>query len=127
MRALSPATRQRVRAALGDGPLGAEMVDFVEAVVLQSAHPLGGEASRGAASERRVADHVIEMLNATLGDERAVASAARTLAADRPLLAIVFQNLDLLPAPPSSRADAIALLVVLALSRLEEGDASGSE
>ena len=127
MRALSAATRQRVRAGLGDGPLGAEMIEFVEAVVLQSAHPLGGDASQGAASERRLTDHVIEMLDAALGDERAVASAARALAADPPLLAIVFQNLDLLPAPPSSRADAIALLVVLALSRLEEADAPGSE
>ena len=120
MRALSPAARAHVRAAAAAGALGEEIVEFVDAVALLVAHPLGGATAREGAFELSTADRVLRLLERSLGGEAVVTDAAGELAAEPEMLAAFFQNLDLLPAGGHPAADAIPLLVVLALSRLEE-------
>ena len=121
MRRLPAATRQHLRAALAGSALDPEVLAFIEAVVLQVARPLGAGRRRGILRrEGELGDRVLALLTASLGDEETVERAAGELAADFPLLSAFFQNLDLLPASGSTSADAIPLLVVMALSRLEE-------
>jgi hypothetical protein len=105
------------------GALGIGALEFLEAVVLQTAHPLGAHGRRGDAHhEEAVVDRVLGLAEASLGDDASVARAAGALAADPRLLAIFFQNLDLLPTVGSRPADAISLLVLMASSLLDEID-----
>lgn len=110
--ALRPETRDRLGARLG--ALGAgRALPFAEAVVAQVAHPLGAApADDAGAGERAVTDALLH----AIADDDATAAAAR-LAADAPLLAACYQNLDLLPASDAA-GDAIALLVGRALDHL---------
>ena len=126
MRAIAAATRQRLRERLAASALGPSTLDFLDAVVLQVAHPLGGvRAGDSATHEQALADRVLILLEASLGGDESVVRAAGELATDLPLLSALFQNLDLLPPAGSTSADAIALLVVMALSRLEEAGEGG--
>jgi hypothetical protein len=120
VRALSAATHAHIREIAATEALGETLVAFVEAVVLQVAHPLGGMGEHQRTPEVAVANQVIGLLGRSLGGEGVVADAADELAAEPAMLAAFFQNLDLLPAGGHRAADAVALLVVLALSRLEE-------
>ena len=124
MRALAMSIRVGMRQAAGESALGPEILEFLEAVVLMVAYPIGAPARTGEPGHEQAAvKRVTELLEASLGDDRAVAEAADALATDMPVLAAFFQNLDLLPSSGYSPADAIATLVVMALSRLEEIDA----
>jgi hypothetical protein len=108
-----------MRDALSHGALGLEALPFLESVVALVSHPLGGPVRRGDEEhERVVVDRVMRLLEASLGDDRAIAAAAETLAADRELLAAFFQSLDQLPGPGYPPADSIALLVAAAVGRL---------
>jgi hypothetical protein len=119
MRALSAAARTHVRVAAGTRHLG-ELVEFVETVVLLVAHPLGDPEVPASAPELATADRVIALVERALAGDTQGAEAAGDLAADPEMLAAFFQNLDLLPRGGHRAADAVALLVMLALSRLEE-------
>ena len=121
-RALAAATRKRLRGIVAEGGLDREVGEFVEAVVLQTARPLGVPPRRGIiVRESELIARVVALLEASVrGDERLV-PAATELAADPQLLSAFFQNLDLLPPSGSPRADAVAILVVMALGLLEEG------
>jgi hypothetical protein len=126
MRALTAAARQQLRDAIEAGPLGERALAFVEAVVTQLAHPLGHASRHGdTAHESTVAARVAGLLNAALGDDPTVTAAADDLAHDPGMLAVFFQNLDLLPSHGFRPADAVALLVVMAMSRLEELNTRG--
>ena len=115
-----------MREALSHGALGPEMLPFLENVVALVSHPLGGPVRRGdEVHEGEVADRVMQLLEASLGDGGAVAAAAETLASDRELLAAFFQSLDTLPGASHPPADAIALLVVTALGRLDKSPDDG--
>jgi hypothetical protein len=121
MRGLTAATRHLIRDALDATPFGARSLEFVEAVVVQVAHPLGSASRDGAAGhESMVTDRVLRLLRSAVGDDASVTAAANDLATEPPLLAAFFQNLDLLPPAGFPPADAVGLLVMLALSRLEE-------
>ena len=120
MRVLSPAARAHIRDAVKARQLGEELIGFVEAVVLLVAYPLGNAESHAKAPEIATAERVIHLLERSLANEAVVANAADALAAEPAMLAAFFQNLDLLPAGGHRAADAVALLVMLALSRLEE-------
>ena len=121
MRAIAVATRHRLRERVAASPLGPATLDFLDAVVLQVAHPLGGvRVGDSVTHEQAIGDRVLLLVEASLGDEAKVIRAAGELATDPALLSALFQNLDLLPPAGSRPADAIALLVVMALSRLEE-------
>ena len=104
-----------------DSALGADALPFLEGVVQLVAHPLGEPTRQGDEEhEFEVVQRVLPLLEATLGDERSAASAAETLAADPDLLGAFFQSLDLLPAGDYPPADSIAMLVMMALGRLDE-------
>ena len=120
-RALAAATRHRLRGIVAGGGLDPGLVAFVEAVVLQTARPLGAARRRGIIRrEAELVDRVVALLAASVrGDERLVPAAA-DLAGDAPLLSAFFQNLDLLPPAGSPISDAAAMLVMMALGILEE-------
>ena len=118
MRALSAAARTHVRVAAGTRHLG-ELVEFVEAVVLLVAHPLGDPETPATAPELAAADRVIALVQRAAADESEAVDAAGELAAEPEMLAAFFQNLDLLPGGGHRAADAVTLLVLLALGRLD--------
>ncbi len=120
MRALSAATHAHIREIAATEALGEKLVAFVEAVVLMVAHPLGAVNADWIASELATAERVVGLLQRSLAGEDVVAAAADELAAEPAMLAAFFQNLDLLPTGGHRAADAVALLVMLGLSRLEE-------
>jgi hypothetical protein len=118
MQLLRPSTRSWLADALPP-ELGPAALPFAEAVVAQVAHPLGAPpASRPGARERLVARRVARLLAASVRPDPAPARAAARLAADAPLLAAAFQNVDLLYAHRCARADAVSLLVMGAIERL---------
>jgi hypothetical protein len=114
MRALSAAARAHVREVLSRR-LGGELIEFVDAVVLLVAHPLGGAGARDDAAELTTADRVIALIEQSLAGETAADDAANDLAAEPEMLAAFFQNLDLLPSGGHRAADAVALLIMVAL------------
>lgn len=118
MRALSAAARAHVREAL-TRRIGDDLFEFVEAVVLLVAHPLGSAGGRTTVAEVATADRVIALLERSLDSDQVVADAAGDLAAEPEMLAAFFQNLDLLPGGGHRAADAIATLVMLALGDFE--------
>ena len=125
MRALTAATRQRLRESVARSALGEDTLAFLESAVQLAAHPLGEPSRSGdEAHERAIADRVTQLLEAALADVASVADASVTLARDPALLGALFQSLDLLPVDHPA-ADPIALLVGMALSQLDEieGDA----
>jgi hypothetical protein len=110
-----------MREAVARSRLGAGVLEFLEAVVQLTAHPLGQPSRRGdEAHEDAVMQRALSLLEASLGDEPAVAAAAEALAADHDLLGAFFQSLDLLPPSGYPPADSIVLLIVMALGRLDE-------
>ena len=121
MRSLSPGTVDRLHAALPPGG-GSCTRAFAEEIVLELAYPLGAEASRDpAADEALAARRGLQVLGAAFeAAPGAMAAGARRLAADAPLLAAFFQNLDLLEDCERGHAGAVAALVARAL----EGPAS---
>ena len=127
MRALTAATRQRLRDAATRSALGSDALGFLESVVQIAAHPLGEVSRRGDEEhERVIADRVMQLLEAALGAPESVDGAIATLAGDPVLLGALFQSLDLLP-PDYRAADSIALLVVMALGRLDESEGEDHE
>lgn len=116
MRALSPGTVDRLRAALPSGG-GSCTRAFAEEVVLELAYPLGAEASREpGADEARAARRVLEALGAAFdGTPGAIVQGAHRLAGDAALMAAFFQNLDLLVECERGHARAVAVLVAAAL------------
>ena len=120
MRALTAATRQRLREGVTKSAFGEDVLDFLESVVQLAAHPLGEPSRSGdEAHEIAIADRVMQLLDAAVADVASVANASVTLARDPALLGALFQSLDLLPVEHPA-ADSIALLVGMALSRLDE-------
>ena|SRR5687768_11660692 len=112
-----------MREAVVGTALGTEVLPFVEAVVQLTAHPLGQPTRQGdEAHEYEVVQRVLPLLEASLGDDASVARAADSLAADADLLGAFFQSLDLLPAGDYPPADSIAMLVMMALGRLDDGE-----
>jgi hypothetical protein len=112
-----------MREAVEHSALGTAVLPFLEAVVQLTAHPLGEPSRQGnEAHESEVVQRVLPLVEASLGDERAAAAAAGTLAADPDLLGAFFQSLDLLPAGAYPPGDSISVLVMMALGRLDEID-----
>ena len=126
MRSLSSAVRERLRSALETRPAGLDALPFAEAVIVQRAWPLGENTASPVpdpepdGTEASVAGQVIRMVDASMGGDAAIASAATELANDLALLAAFFQNLDLLPVDRGPAVDAIALLTAAAVQRLAE-------
>lgn len=116
MRSLTRHTIDRLRAALPPGG-GSCTRPFAEEVVLELAHPLGAAASRdSAADEALAARRVLETIGAAFGGTpEAREAGARRLAADAPMMAAFFQNLDLLAECERGHAGAVAALVAAAL------------
>lgn len=122
MRALTPGTVDRLRAALPPGG-GSCARAFTEEIVLELAYPLGAAESRDpAADEARAARRVLDVIGAAFeSSPGARAEGARRLAADGPMLAAFFQNLDLLSDCGRGHAGAVAGLVAAALdARIDE-------
>lgn len=108
--------------------LGPESLPFLEGVVQLIAHPLGEPSRQGdEAHEDEAVQRVMPLLVAALGEERSANRAADALAADPDLLGAFFQSLDLLPAGDYPPADAIAMLVMMALGRLDATDDGADE
>ena len=121
-RALAAATRKQLRGIVADGGLDREVQAFVEAVVLQTARPLGTAPRRGIVQrESELVGRVTALLEASVGGDERLVPAATELAADPELLSAFFQNLDLLPPSGAPLGDAVAMLVVMALGLLEVG------
>ena len=118
MRALSAAARTHVRVVAGTRHLG-ELVEFIEAVVLLVAHPLGDPETPATAAELATADRVIALVQRAVAGESEAVDAAGELAAEPEMLAAFFQNLDVLPGGGHRAAEDIALLVMLALGRID--------
>ena len=92
---------------------------FVQELVRQVAYPLGVERARCAQHEQEIERKIRKLLEVTLSaDAETRAAAARQLAADRELLAAIFQNLDLLH-HDCELAPATALLTAEALAALD--------
>lgn len=136
MRALSASVRERLRATLEETTLGAAGLEFAEAVVMQRAHPLGGDSNEENPSaaalrvEATVANQVLALIAHSGEGTAEVERAAHELADDPALLAAFFQNLDLLPPDGSPAVNGIALMIVGALQRLADtpgGDTLGAE
>jgi hypothetical protein len=115
-----------LRAALGEEDAAAAL-PFLEAVVQQTAFPLGESVSAAEAPERqrKTVRQVIDLLLATraAGGEAAAGDrdeAAERLRAHPVLLAAFFQNIDLLYQQAYPHADAVSLLVMRALDNREE-------
>ncbi len=116
MRALSPGTIARLRAALPPGG-GSCTRAFAEEIVLELAYPLGAAESHDpTADEALAARRVLEVIGAAFdGTPGTREAGARRLAGDAALLAAFFQNLDLLEECARGHAGAVAAVVAAAL------------
>lgn len=113
MRAASDPWRAWAREVL-EGEGRATALPFLAEVTGQVAHR-HGEGGSPAQREAAVGARALDLLLAPDGD-----AAAARLAAEPPMLAAFFQNVDLLYAHRDPGADPVAALVMRALERAEE-------
>jgi hypothetical protein len=116
-RALGRACSEALRETLDKAGAGTAL-PFVEATVLQAAHPLGTNVTAPGAAERewRTANLTLELLLDAVPAVRAPSEdAAARLRAEPRLLAAFFQNIDLLYQHGFPYADAVSGLVLRAL------------
>ncbi len=114
MRILLDETIARIRAELPHGG-GSCTVGFVEEVVRQIVHPLGASpAPDRAGAEREAAAEVLALVRAAFDGGVSRAAAAGRLADDAVMLAVFFQNLDLLGDCARGHGGAVGALVAAA-------------
>jgi hypothetical protein len=115
VRPLLEETIAAIRAELPPGR-GSCTVAFAEEVVRQIAYPLGGApAPDREAGERGATREVLALVRAAFDGGTVCAAASRRLADDAVMLAVFFQNLDLLGDCPRGHGGAVAALVAAAL------------